>query len=123
MRISDWSSDVCSSDLYPETLRQSGASINSYSRFAQGGVTMTVHLYRGGAVANGVKAAKASVESGPANVRATEASIINAVVGANIDVIRDNAIVALNQSNVLALDVHIEAANARSEDVDRTHKN
>src|SRR3546814_20019690 len=26
---------------YTETLRQSGASINSYSRFAQGGVTLT----------------------------------------------------------------------------------
>src|SRR3546814_17714145 len=31
---------------YTETLRQSGASINSYSRFAQGGVTLTVPLYR-----------------------------------------------------------------------------
>src|SRR3546814_4809232 len=120
MRISDWSSDVCSSDLYPETLRQSGASINSYSRFAQGGVTLTVPLYRGGAVANGVKAAKARVESGQANVRATEASIFNAVVVAYMDVIRDSAIVALNQANVRALDVNLDATNERFEVGDLT---
>src|SRR3546814_8742077 len=35
---------------YTETLRQSGASINRYSRFAKGGVTLTVPLSRGGAV-------------------------------------------------------------------------
>src|SRR3546814_837853 len=105
---------------YTETLRQSGASINSYSRFAQGGVTLTVPLYRGGAVANGVKAAKARVESGQANVRATEASIFNAVVGAYMDVIRDSAIVALNQANVRALDVNLEATNDRFEVGDLT---
>src|SRR3546814_15664684 len=59
---------------YTETLRQSGASINSLSRFTQGGVTMTVHLYRGRAAANGVKAAKARVAAAQAIWRSTEHS-------------------------------------------------
>src|SRR3546814_14979043 len=71
-------------------------------------------------VANGVRAAKARVESGQANVRATEASIFNAVVGAYMDVIRDSAIVALNQANVRALDVNLEATNDRFEVGDLT---
>src|SRR3546814_10135170 len=93
-----------------------------YTTLFRSGVTLTVPLDRGGAVANGVKAAKARVESGQANVRATEASIFNAVVGAYMDVISDSAIVALNQANVRALDVNLEATNDRFEVGDLTRK-
>src|SRR3546814_16824502 len=87
MRISDWSSDVCSSDLAP------GRSLTM-------GGQLTVPLYQGGAVRNAVRAAKFRVEAGQADLRATEASIFSQVVGAYMDVIRDQAIVQLNQKNV-----------------------
>src|SRR3546814_6793582 len=85
MRISDWSSDVCSSDLR-----------------------------------NAVRAAKFRVEAGQADLRATEASIFSQVVGAYMDVIRDQAIVQLNQKNVAVLRTNLQATSDRFEIGDLT---
>ncbi len=79
-----------------------------------------VPIYQGGAVRNGVKAAKVRVEAGQANLRATEASIFAQVVAAYMDVIRDSAIVALNRANVNVLDVNLQATNDRFEVGDLT---
>src|SRR3546814_11685601 len=97
MRISDWSSDVCSSDL--ENLVKPGNSFSSPTRLISAGGQFSVPIYQGGAVRNAVKAAKFRVEAGQANLRATEASIFAQVVGASMDVIRDQAIVQLNRKN------------------------
>jgi len=82
--------------------------------------TLTVPIYSGGAVRNGINAAKRRVEAGQANLRGTEASIFSQVVAAYMDVIRDSAIVSLNHSNVRALDVNLQATNDRFEVGDLT---
>lgn len=105
---------------YTENLRNSGVSVNGYSRVANGGVSLSVPIYQGGAVANSVKSAKARVASGQASLRGTEASVFSAVVAAYMDVIRDGAIVGLNQSNVRALEVNLEATRDRFEVGDLT---
>lgn len=105
---------------YTENLRGSGVSVNGYSRVVNGGVSLSVPIYQGGAVANSVNAAKARVASGQASLRGTEASVFSAVVAAYMDVIRDGAIVGLNQSNVRALEVNLEATRDRFEVGDLT---
>lgn len=105
---------------YSENLRGSGVSVNGFSRVANGGVSLSVPIYQGGAVANSVNAAKARVASGQAGLRGTEASVFSAVVAAYMDVIRDSAIVGLNQSNVRALEVNLEATRDRFEVGDLT---
>src|SRR3546814_19569413 len=105
MRISDWSSDVCSSDL-SNIFASKPRSID-----AQANVSLPV--FNGGAVRNSVSAAKTRVEAGRANLRGTEADLFAAVVAAYMDVIRDEAIVSLNQQNVHVLDVHPQATNDR----------
>src|SRR3546814_16806474 len=81
-----------------------------------------VPLYQGGAVRNAVRAAKFRVEAGQADLRATEASIFAQVVGAYMDVIRDQAIVQLNQKNVSVLRTNLQATSDRFEigDLPRT---
>ncbi|MCF8707023.1 TolC family outer membrane protein [Rhizorhapis sp. SPR117] len=105
---------------YTENVKKSSNSFTSPTRFVQGGVTLSVPIYRGGAVANSMKAAKARVEAGQADLRGTEASIFSATVAAYMDVIRDSAIVGLNQSNVRALEVNLEATKDRFEVGDLT---
>ena len=89
-------------------------------RSASASVSIDVPIYQGGAVRNGVKAAKTRVEAGQANLRGTEASIFSQVVGAYMDVIRDSAIVSLNRANVQVLEVNLQATNDRFEVGDLT---
>lgn len=105
---------------YTENVKRSDVSLGSPRRIFQSGVTLAVPIYRGGAVANSVKAARARVEAGQADLRGTEASIFSSVVAAYMDVIRDAAIVGLNQANVRALDVNLQATQDRFEVGDLT---
>ncbi|WP_313807776.1 TolC family outer membrane protein [Sphingobium sp.] len=84
--------------------------------------SIDVPIYQGGAVRNSVKAAKTRVAAGQADLRGTEASVFSQVVAAYLDVIRDSAVVALNQANVKALEVNLQATGDRFEvgDVTRT---
>jgi outer membrane protein len=74
---------------------------------------ISLPLYSGGAVRNSIKAAKTRVEAGRANLRETESQLFTAVVGAYMDVIRDEAIVGLNQQNVHVLEVNLKATQDR----------
>ena len=112
--------DLGATGSYTENIKRSENSFTSPRRLVQGGVTLSVPIYRGGGVANRVKAAKARVAAGQADLRGTEASVFSAVVAAYMDVIRDTAIVGLNQSNVRALDVNLEATRDRFEVGDLT---
>ncbi|MBB4642399.1 TolC family outer membrane protein [Rhizorhapis suberifaciens] len=112
--------DIGGVGSYTENVKRSENSFNSPRRLVQGGVTLTVPIYRGGGVANRVKAAKARVLAGQADLRGTEASVFSSVVAAYMDVIRDGAIVGLNQANVRALDVNLEATRDRFEVGDLT---
>ena len=112
--------DLGATGSYTENIKRSENSFTSPRRLAQGGVTLSVPIYRGGGVANRVQAAKARVAAGQADLRGTEASVFSAVVAAYMDVIRDTAIVGLNQSNVRALEVNLEATRDRFEVGDLT---
>jgi outer membrane protein len=87
-----------------------------------GGVDLSVPIFSGGAVRNSVEAAKTRVEAGRATLRAVEGDIFTEATAAYMDVIRDRAIVELNQNQVRVLGTNLEAARDRFEigDVTRT---
>ena len=105
---------------YQEYLVIPGNSFTSPSRILGVNAQLSVPIYQGGAVRNAVKAAKYRVEAGQADLRATEASIFSQVVGAYMDVIRDIAIVQLNQKNVSVLKTNLQATSDRFEIGDLT---
>ncbi|MEP9402943.1 TolC family outer membrane protein [Sphingomonas sp. VNH70] len=82
-------------------------------RIGQAQATASLPLYAGGAVKNGVRAADARVAQGRASLRSTEANVFTQVVAAYNDVLRDEAIVRLNQQNVSVLQVNLRASNDR----------
>ncbi len=105
---------------YTEVLKRPANSFNAPERSIAADATLSVPIYSGGSVRNGIKAAKTRVESGQANLRATEASVFSRVVAAYMDVMRDTAIVSLNRANVNVLSVNLDATNDRFEVGDLT---
>jgi len=103
-----------------ENVMRSSSSFTSPERQVTAGLTLAVPIYQGGAVKNSIRAADARVEAGRANLRDTEASLFSQVVGVYMDVIRDQAIVSLNQANVRVLTVNLEATGDRFEVGDLT---
>ena len=77
------------------------------------GVDLSVPLYSGGAVKNSVRAAETRVEAGRATLRAVEGDVFTRAVAAYMDVIRDRAIVELNQNNVKVLETNLQATQDR----------
>src|SRR3954470_21392032 len=78
-----------------------------------GGVDLSYPLFNGGSVRNSVKAAETRVEAGRATLRAVEGDVFVQAVSAYMDVIRDRAIVELNQNNVKVLETNLEATTDR----------
>ena len=78
-----------------------------------GGVTLSYPFYSGGSVKNSVRAAETRVEAGRATLRAVEGDVFTQAVAAYMDVIRDRAIVELNQNNVKVLQTNLEATRDR----------
>ncbi|WP_420146310.1 TolC family outer membrane protein [Sphingobium sp.] len=105
---------------FSESILKPTISFTSPQRTINAQAQLNVPIYQGGAVRNGVKAAQVRVEAGQANLRGTEASVFSQVVGAYMDVLRDNAVLSLNQSNVRALEVNLQATNDRFEVGDLT---
>ncbi|HKY81866.1 MAG TPA: TolC family outer membrane protein [Sphingobium sp.] len=105
---------------FQEIIVKPARSFLAPDRSVNGTATLDVPIYQGGAVRNGVKAAKVRVEAGRADLRGTEASIFSQVVAAYMDVIRDSAIVSLNMANVNVLDVNLQASSDRFEVGDLT---
>jgi outer membrane protein len=77
------------------------------------GVTVSYPLFNGGSVRNSVRAAETRVEAGRATLRAIEGDVFTQAVTAYMDVIRDRAIVELNQNNVKVLETNLEATRDR----------
>lgn len=88
-------------------------SFASPARNLSGGLSLSVPLYQGGALRNGLRGADARDEAGRAQLRDTEATLFSQVVGAYMDVIRDEAIVSLNDANIRVLSVNVEATRDR----------
>jgi len=96
------------------TLTQSGLLINGgKGPTVSAGVDLSVPLFQGGAVKNSVRAAQTRVEAGRATLSAVEGDVFTQAVGAYMDVIRDRAIVELNQNNVKVLATNLEATSDR----------
>ena len=98
---------------FNENLLRGGNSFSSPARAASANTNLVVPLYRGGAVRNSVRAAETRAEAGRASLRGTEAELFTDVVAAYNDVIRDEAIVGLNQQNVRVLEVNLRASRDR----------
>jgi outer membrane protein len=77
------------------------------------GADLSVPLFQGGAVKNSVQAAKTRVEAGRATLRAVEGDVFTQAVSAYMNVIRDRAVVELNQNNVRVLETNLEATRDR----------
>jgi len=86
---------------------------SSHNVSLSGGVDITYPLFSGGAVKNSVRAAETRVEAGRATLRAVEGDLFTQAVAAYMDVIRDRAIVELNQNNVKVLDTNLQATQDR----------
>ncbi|MDR6789632.1 outer membrane protein [Sphingomonas sp. BE138] len=97
-----------------------GNSFTTPERRLDAQLGVTVPLYQGGRVRNGVLAAETRVDAGRANLRGTEATTFTDVVSAYNNVIRDEAIVGLNTQNVRVLETNLRASRDRFEVGDLT---
>src|SRR5947209_4184921 len=77
------------------------------------GADLSLPLFTGGSVRNSVQAAKTRVEAGRATLRAVEGDVFTQAVAAYMNVIRDRAVVELNQNNVKVLETNLEATRDR----------
>lgn len=111
---------VSASAQHIEFLRRSANSFTAPTRTLQAGIDLGVPVYTGGAVKNGIKAAKERVAAGQARLRATESSIFSLVVAAYMDVVRNEAIVGLSRNQVEVLTINLEATSDRFEIGDLT---
>lgn len=105
---------------YSENVVVSVSSFTAPSRLTNTQGSLTYPVYAGGSVRNSIAAANTRVEGGRASLRGTEADLFSSVVGAYMDVIRDESIVGFNQQNVRVLDVNLRASKDRFEVGDLT---
>ena len=105
---------------YLEFLKSSSSSFTTPERSVDAGLSLNVPLYTGGAVKNSVRAAETRVEAGRADLRGTESFLFTQVVSAYMDVIQNEAIVALTTNNVNVLQTNLEATSDRFEIGDLT---
>ena len=103
-----------------QNILSSGNSFTNPSRSLQSGVNLSVPLFQGGAVRNSVNAAESRVLAARSGLRGTESELFTQVVSAYMDVIRNEAVVQLNQRNVNVLQVNLQATRDRFEVGDLT---
>ncbi len=84
------------------------------------GLQLSVPVFTGGSVRNSVRAAETRVDAGRSVLRGAEADLFTQVVTVYLDVIRDEEVVRLNQQNVHALEVNLQATRDRFEVGDLT---
>jgi outer membrane protein len=103
-----------------EFLRQSANSFTAPQRNLGVNAQLLVPVYSGGAIRNGIAAAKERVEAGQASLRNTESTLFSQVVAAYMDVLRTEALSALASNNVAVLRTNLEATSDRFEIGDLT---
>lgn len=112
--------NVSATATHIEFLKRSTNSFTAPERTLSAGADLNVPIYSGGAVKNGIQAARTRVNAGQANLRATESAIFSQVVAAYMDVIRNQAIVGLSANQVNVLSVNLQATSDRFEIGDLT---
>ena len=108
------------SGQFTENLLISSTNFFSPTRNISARANLSIPIYQGGAVKNAIRAADARVGVGQANLRSTETNIFASVVGAYVDVLRDEAILGLNMKQVQVLDTNLQATRDRFEVGDLT---
>jgi len=98
-----------------EFIRQSANAFAPPERNLSVNNALLVPVYSGGAVRNGIAAAKERIEAGQADLRNTESSVFSQVVAAYMDVLRTEALVGLATNNVAVLRTNLEATSDRFE--------
>jgi len=96
-----------------EFIQQSANAFTAPERNLGVNAQLLVPVYSGGAVRNGIAAAKQRVEAGQADLRNTESTLFAQVVAAYMDVLRTEALVALATNNVAVLKTNLEATSDR----------
>lgn len=92
-----------------------GQNDGDAGRSSGAGVTVSQPLYTGGRVSSQITAAEADVLTGQQGLRGVEASIIQAVITAYVDVRRDQERLRISQENVAVLQRQLDEARARFE--------
>jgi len=105
--------DLRASGSYTETVQQSPYNEFQPRRTLSTALDLTVPLYQGGRVRNGMRAADTRVDAGQFDLRSTELTIFSQVVAAYMDVIRGQSVVGLSRNNVQVLEVNLQATNNR----------
>jgi outer membrane protein len=113
---------VNSTGSVSQGLSNSNSSVITGQPNRQGtlGIDLSVPVFSGGSVRNSVRAAETRVAAGRSVLRGAEADVFTQVVTVYLDVIRDESIVRLNQQNVHALEVNLQATRDRFEVGDLT---
>jgi outer membrane protein len=96
-----------------EFVRRSANSFTAPERNLGVNAQFLVPVYSGGAIRNGINAAKQRIEAGQADLRNTEATVFSQVVAAYMDVLRTEALAALSANNVAVLRTNLEATSDR----------
>ena len=103
-----------------EIVRANSNSFFQPERVLTAGADLTVPIYSGGAVRNGIRAANERVAAGQADLRATESSIFSQTVAAYMDVLRTEALAQLAANQVEVLEVTFQSTSDRFEIGDLT---
>ncbi len=103
-----------------EFIRQSANSFTAPERNLGVNAQVLVPVYSGGAIRNGINAAKDRVEAGAADLRNTESTLFSQVVASYMDVLRTEALAALSANNAAVLRTNLEATSDRFEIGDLT---
>ena len=111
---------VTASGQYLEYVKQSSNSFISPDRAVNGQLNLSVPIFSGGAVKNGIRGAEARVEAGRADLRATESDVFTQTVAAYMDVLRNQAVVGLQANQIDVLSVNLRATSDRFEIGDLT---
>jgi outer membrane protein len=96
-----------------EFLRPSANAFTAPERNLGIATELLVPVYSGGAIRNGINAAKERVEAGQADLRNTESTVFAQVVAAYLDVLRTEALVGLATNQVEVLRTNLEATSDR----------
>ena len=104
---------VSASAGYTQTFESFLSSFGQPTRVGSAGVSLNVPIYAGGGVKNSIRAADVRSEAGRAGLRGTESQVFSQVVAAYMDVIQNEALVALNAQQVKVLGVNLQATQDR----------